>query len=1098
MALGQDANRMKTFRKTVKFLFLLLVMGAATAGAYAFYYWNHSDELLRQTMLERLHEFAPDWDVRVPRARFDYQGRIHLYDLSLKGVGGEPLLDVAEAILVVDREKLMEPHPPMRLARWIRPKLHLTRDPQGVWNFQKLPPPTFPRNVIPEVHLERMTVALVFDDPAAGPAIPTTIENGQVDLIPSGARQWLIKASAKFPHCDAFTAEGNWQIDAGRWDVHGQVSNLAAGPGLSKLAAEFSPEYRAGLAQLEALIGRLRAGAGPTPVDPRAAATVASSTAAVSIGAPVHASGAPDPIDLLGLSAEIDVQYRISQWRPGADREYKLTARILDGELKNPPVAFPLRDVRGEIELDNQQIRFTRLTAQSGPARLEIKPIADRVERRPAEYDLKITGLSLDDRVRSLLKGSIARVYDDLQLSGDADVHLVLKSDGRDHWEHDGEVVVSNCTAAHRKFPYRIEQVEGTITRRGSLVDVAMQGRAGTERISLSGEIRNPGPEADCHLVIKAAGIPIDDQLRSACPRRYQAVIDQLQAHGDLAGEVRLDRPAGLDQELAIAVDGRLSKGSATPRPFPFPLSDLTGAFHCEGNQWTFEQFQGRHGTAQVELSGESGGDSPGQPELQLDFLMTRATFDPQLFTALPEELQAVWSEFNPQGGFEIDGRIFWSPGPGRRIRPGRINARLFDARLKLKSFPFLVTDVAAEIKYEDDVIKINSFSGRHDETTIQVKEGYARYESDGEWRVRLEKMYVDDLEATRSFRQALPDKLWKIVDALDPRGKQSISGMLEFRGKRGDGYPVTAAWDTTTVYTGATINAGVALRDMHGKAIFSGTWDGEEAIGSGHLDLKSVRVFDYQLTDIKGPARMNGSRLVLGSPPAAGRRELDAAESTERLSAQFIGGRLALDADVRLGDPMRYEVWTTLENGDLRRFAQLYMPSYKNLDGKMNGSVDLKGEGTNPKLLTGGGKLVISPAALYDFPVIVKIFNALSFVDPDKKVFDTARFVFDIGGGVAHFERIDLVGDAMTLIGSGTVDFNGAVHLGFKSRLGRKQFAIPIVREFINEVSKGWVGVNVRGTLKEPRTEVRSFQELDNALRRLPMIFDPHGPARR
>ena len=395
-------------------------------------------------------------------------------------------------------------------------------------------------------------------------------------------------------------------------------------------------------------------------------------------------------------------------------------------------------------------------------------------------------------------------------------------------------------------------------------------------------------------------------------------------------------------------------------------------------------------------------------------------------------------------------------------------------------------------------MITIKSFSGRHDETTIQVKRGYARYESDGEWRVRLEEMFVDDLEATLSFRRALPDKLLKIVDALDPRGKQSISGMLEFRGKRGGGFPVTAAWDTTTVYTGATINAGVALRDMHGKAVFSGTWDGEEAIGSGHLDLKSVRVFDYQLTDIKGPARMNGSRLVLGSPPAAGRRESDTADPSGRLSAGFINGRLLLDADVRLGEPMRYEVWTTLENGDLRRFAQLYMPTYKSLDGKLNGSVDLKGEGTNPKLLSGGGKLVIRPAALYDFPVLVKIFNALSFVDPDKKVFDTALFVFDIGGGVAHFERIDLVGDAMILVGRGTVDFNGTVHLGFASRLGRKQLPIPIVRDLVNEVSKGWVGVNVGGTLKEPKTEVRSFQEIDNALRRLLHVFDPHGPARR
>ena len=234
---------------------------------------------------------------------------------------------------------------------------------------------------------------------------------------------------------------------------------------------------------------------------------------------------------------------------------------------------------------------------------------------------------------------------------------------------------VSNCTAAHRKFPYRVEQVEGTIKRRGGLVDVAMQGRAGTERISLSGEIRNPGPEADCHLVIKAAGIPIDDQLRSACPPRFQAVIDQLQAHGELAGEVHLDRPAGLNQELAIAVDGRLSKGSATPRPFPFPLSDLTGEFHSAGNQWTFKQFLGRHGTAQVELSGEYGADPRGQPELRLDFTLIHAAFDQQLFNALPEDLQAVRSEFNPEGGFEVDGRIFWSPG--RPIRPAWLNASL-------------------------------------------------------------------------------------------------------------------------------------------------------------------------------------------------------------------------------------------------------------------------------------------------------------------------------------------------------------------------------------------------------------------------------------
>ena len=1091
---------MKTIRKTIKWVFLLLVLGATGAAGYAFYYWNHSDELLRQTMLERLHEIAPDWDVRVPRARFDGHGRIHLYELSLKGVDGRPILDVAEVILVVDREKLMEPHPPMRLVRWIRPRAHLARDADGLWNFQKLTPPVLPHNVIPEVHLERMTLELVFHDaPPASPAVPTVIDNVHVDLIPSGARQWLVKATARLPWSEAVKAEGIWHLDAGRWDFTGEIDRLTLGSDVSKLAAEFSPEYRAGLARLAAFVSRL--GSGPVQTGPEKSVAAAGAATPPAVSGPPPslppAAGVPDLFDRLGLTAEMDVKFRVSQWRPGGDREYRVTARILEGELKNPPVPYPLRDFRGEIELDNQHIAFTDVSAQCGPTRLDLErgEITDRGELRPAEFDLKITALALDDRLRSLMKGSIARVYDDLQLSGEANVRCRLKYDGHDRWDHSCDAALSNCTAAHRRFPYRIEHVEGTITQRGGLVDVVMQGRAGAERVSLTGQVRDPGPGAACHLVIKSEAIPIDDVLRSACPPRFQTVIDQLQARGELAGQVVLDRPAGLNQDLVISVDGVLKKGAASPRPFPYPLSDLTGEFHCSGNHWTFNDFQGRHGTTDVKLSGEYGADAGG---LQLDFSLEKATFDRQLLMALPEELQAVWNEFNPEGGFELNGHVDWSPGPGRRIRPGRLNARLIDARLMLKSFPFLVTDVNAEFVYKDDLITIKSFSGRHDETTIQVKEGFANYKSDGVWRVRLEKMYVDDLEATPSFRRALPVKLLKIVDTLDPHGKQSISGMLEFAGVRGGGYPVTAAWDTTTVYTGATINAGVALRDMHGMARFSGTWDGEEALGSGQLDLKSVRIFDYQLTDIKGPARMNGSRLVLGSPPAAGRREGDAVDSSGRLSAHFIDGRLLLDADVRLGEPMRYEVWTTLENGDLRRFAQLYMPNYKSLNGKMNGSVDLKGEGTNPKLLTGGGKLVIRPAALYDFPVIVKILNTLSFVDPDKKAFDTALFVFDIGGGAAHFERIDLVGDAMILVGRGTVDFNGTVHLGFASRLGRRQLPIPFVRNLVDEFSKGWVGVNVGGTLKEPRTEIKSFQEIDNALRRLLSIFDPHGPARR
>src|SRR5262249_19176109 len=136
-----DRRGMKTVRKTIQWIFLLLLAGTAGGGGYAFYLWNQSDELLKQKLLDRIHQLAPGWEVSMSRARFDLLGRVHVYELSLKASDGfSPLLDVPEAILTVDREHLADPQSPIRHVRWIRPKVQLERDADGVWNVQKLPP----------------------------------------------------------------------------------------------------------------------------------------------------------------------------------------------------------------------------------------------------------------------------------------------------------------------------------------------------------------------------------------------------------------------------------------------------------------------------------------------------------------------------------------------------------------------------------------------------------------------------------------------------------------------------------------------------------------------------------------------------------------------------------------------------------------------------------------------------------------------------------------------------------------------------------------------------------------------------------------------
>jgi hypothetical protein len=141
---------------------------------------------------------------------------------------------------------------------------------------------------------------------------------------------------------------------------------------------------------------------------------------------------------------------------------------------------------------------------------------------------------------------------------------------------------------------------------------------------------------------------------------------------------------------------------------------------------------------------------------------------------------------------------------------------------------------------------------------------------------------------------------------------------------------------------------------------------------------------------------------------------------------------------------------------------------------------------------MNGEGQMQISPAALYQMPVIAQVFQAMLFTPPDKAAFKYAFVDFGVTGGHFRFREIDLVGDAMTLRGQGTARFDGHLDIDFYSMLPRAQLArlrIPvpgvdmIVGGALDEVTKGWVRVEVRGPVNNPEARMVAVPVLDDAL---------------
>lgn len=1085
---------MRTIRNTILWLILILLVAGAVGGRYALKLWNESDELLREKILAMFREHVPEWQVSVGRAHFDFRGDVRLYDCQLASPGrATPLLMVPEVVLALDPETLPD-RPEVQRVRYIRPQIQLARDPEGRWNFQELSLPSESMTrVSPEVRIEQATLTLRFDRASGG--TPTTIVLRDVDLqlIPSGRRRYRVTGQARHEPAETIKLSGDLNFAAGTWSLALSVNDLAVNQNLLQLAADVSPEARSALERATDETTRLLAVA-------RHNDSLQPITSAISVlpsdpflaadGLKNHPTDAPLPN--LSLTAVCDLEVRLSQWKSAAEHERFVKLVVKQGDWRHEALPDPWQDLRGTITVDNRQVTISDFSARAGSSQLRGggRVFLDR-DGSPAELTAALSDIELDHRFRAFLPASMRAVYDELRPGGKIDATMQILRDGRGGWEMDGVLTAKGCTARHVKFPYLVEQITGTMTKRGHILDISAEGMAGGRPIALIGRVKNPGPEAEVEYRFSGDGLSIDDEFRAACPPKMRSALDALRLQGTFDGRLLLTRPPGPGQRYEQRLWARLFGCEAKCTTFSYAVTNLGGIVRGEGEDYWFQNLTAEHDGAKLAGAATFLRGEDGSQVLDLSVTAVGATLDTTLFNALPPGQQAIWNEFNPTGKLTVTRSHFvWQPGSPLQLD---FDAELADAGLSMKSFPYPLGDVRAKLTFDSaGNLIIHSLTGRHEETQISLT-GMAKCQSGGEWRVHLNDLHVDDLVPDQRFRKTLRAGLREIVDTLDPRrGKLSVSGELEFRGSMQPGVPVTAAWDLTTVYSGATLTAGVELENLVGRARLRGEWDDREVTGAGQIDFESVFVKGYQFTQVQGPFRIEGKKLVLGSRNALAQIKTTGmppkVESTgPHIVARAIEGMVTLDAIAQLEGATPYHVLVTLQDGNLARYAQLYMPGRDKLMGLMNGWADLRGRGASAQGLEGRGQLLVKPAALYEIPVIVAIFNALTLTPTDKTAFRQANVDFTIGGERFLLRPVFLQGDAISLWGGGSIGFNGNVNLEFRSSVGRNRLPIPLVSEVIGEATKGVVGVEVRGTSKAPVAKVKNLPQVEEALK---MIF--------
>jgi len=1120
---------MSTIRKTVTWMLLIALTGAAGGGAYLWQLAKNSERIIREKLQQQLTDKVPEWDVSFETVSLDLSGAARLTNVTLRMRDREgPLVHVPELVAMLDRDMFQK----NQLIRIERISLHdptvwISRNASGGWNWQDFTPPPQSDAPCPEIEILGGTIVVHSERSQQLPETEFSCRSLQGRLIPSGHRRYSVRIETDVDHAGALAINGSIDLTKRSWQLIGDIAALDTQQGMLDVAAGLSPEVRQQVTALSDQQTR-----GDWSLSPEEVAELPPFSIRNPV-VPIRTAAAATPrsefsLPELGVQAQLDVHFDLQQVGAGAPLEYQVEATIHQGQIDNAALPVPLYDLRGRITASQQEIVIEDVSAGNGDSELHVSGRLGRTaDGWTKDLTVKAVNLKVDPSIRDYVHHEAARkMYDQIQPAGrfNLDVRVV----------HDGvsppditlnEFTALECSCLHEAFQYPVEKVTGSIRQEGPDFVLLLDGFAGTRPVHLEGVVRNPGPEMEARLDIKATDVPLDQRVLAALSLEKYAKVRQalelLRLEGLANVDATLRKPAGAGNKFALELHVNVRNGVLDYMQFPYRITNLTGEIHynpldpMSGPVWRFDKLQGVHvssqaGPAPVVLSGRASYDQRQTPgELAIAVRALGAPIDQDLhracFTANPA-LNRVWEELTPAGMLDVDLDLKWRPGARVDVRLPSV--KLTNGRIKLRAIPIEWTNVAGSFSWQNGVATIGAtpggpeaaLTGEHAGTTLQIFNlgpETAIVEIDPnpnlDWHVHLEDMRVRGLVCDAELRSKLPSGMAGVISALDPQGPLDTDFGIDLKGAN---ETVTASWSQVVRLNGNRLTAGVVLERVVGDIeIIHGIWDGAFATVEGNINLASARALNMPLELVRGPFTIDGDKLTIGSPDwqIPEWRFTGPPRHTDR--NPYRGGELRVDrfyADpqhngklglkaVALINPVdaeqtQYRAALTMGDASLRAWAIDRRIAGQKLRGSVNGHVDFRGHGTSGRDIRGSGFLKISQAEIFELPVFAQMMPTLNFKRGNQTLFNEGFGEFRLHDGLVDFNAIELSGDAFRLVGKGqteyTADSAGRVHLDFYSQAD-DQFLGGLTRVPIaGSLFDNWMHVRVTGTINSPRVD--------------------------
>ncbi len=403
------------------------------------------------------------------------------------------------------------------------------------------------------------------------------------------------------------------------------------------------------------------------------------------------------------------------------------------------------------------------------------------------------------------------------------------------------------------------------------------------------------------------------------------------------------------------------------------------------------------------------------------------------------------------------------------------VTVNLRDCTLRPKFFDCPLTQVSANAHYARNRLSLTDMHAVHGATQLSVREGMVLSKPGGGFYARLDGLCGRGLAFDAELTRALPPVLRKGLEGLQLRGPIDLGGAIVDDPHYGPvdlgaslvidppegGGPPQVWWDGMVWLHNASLKAGVDLTGLNGVVACTGLWDGQRLQG-----VVGTAQFD-QFNLLGQPVRGFQTRLIVP------RDEPEVLELRD-LKAAVFSGNIGGEGRLEFRSTLRYDLGLRATRMRLEEFSRHNLPSDADLEGEVRADLHVSGEGADLTGLRGHGLIEVPDGKLYKLPLLLDLIKALGLRLPDGTAFEQARVAFALEGPQVRVTDLELVGNAISLRGGGTLLLDGSdLNLDIHADWARLAYLLPRGLTWLPRgVSDQLLTIKVRGKLGDVKIE--------------------------